>query len=175
MPSIGGSLYVMARKWISDRGVDAQKVNFVEVNFPQTADLLKSGSIQAGVSAEPFLKRAVTSGAARPMAYFAADMPPQTTGVVFATTRPWAAANAAAVKAFRAAIVEGAAFAAKNPVAARAHVAKYIKLPPEVLAAMTMPHLQPEITDAQLRYWIDTMADMGLVKARANPAALIVR
>src|SRR4051812_6575740 len=39
VPSIGGFLYVMARKWVVDQGVDPKQVNFVEVNFPQTADL----------------------------------------------------------------------------------------------------------------------------------------
>ena len=175
VPSIGGFLYVMARKWIADRGVDVKQVNFVEVNFPQTADLLKSGSIQAGVSAAPFIGRAVQSGSGTVLAYFAADLPAQTTGVFYATTRQWATANPAAVKGFRAAIAEAVAFAEKDPQAARAHLAKYIKLPPEVLASIPMPRLYADVTEAQLRYWVDTMAEMGLTKSKSNPAQLIVR
>ncbi len=175
VPSIGGFLYVMVRKWVADKGVDPKQVNFVEVNFPQTGDLLKSGSIQAGVSADPFLKRAVASGAARPLAYFADDLPPQTTGVFFGTTRQWANANPAAVKDFQAAIAEAAAFAQKNPQAARADLAKYIKLPPEVLAALPMPRLAAEVTEPQLKFWVDTMAEMGLTRSRANAAQLLAR
>ena len=175
VPSIGGFLYVMARKWIIDQGVDPRQVSFVEVNFPQTADLLKSGTIQAGVSATPFLQRAVDSGAARPLAYFAASLPQQTTGVFYGTTREWAMANPAAIKGFRAAIAEAVAFAEKNPQAARADLAKYIKLPPEVLASIPMPRLYADVTEAQLRYWVDTMAEMGLTKSKADPSRLVAR
>ncbi|MDN4592182.1 metal ABC transporter substrate-binding protein [Xenophilus aerolatus] len=175
VPSIGGFLYVMARKWIEDQGLSAKQVDFVEVNFPQTADLLKSGSIQAGVSADPFMKRALATGAAKPLAYFAEGLPPQTTGVFYATTRQWANTNPAAVRGFRAAIAEAVAFAQKDPQAARAHLGKYIKLPPEVLASIPMPRLYADVTEPQLRYWADTMQQMGLVKTRANAAQLIAR
>jgi NitT/TauT family transport system substrate-binding protein len=175
VPSIGGFLYVMARKWVVDQGVDPRQVNFVEVNFPQTADLLKGGTIHAGVSADPFLKRAVASGAARPLAYFAETLPPQTTGVFYGTTRQWAVANPAAIRGFRAAVAEAVAFAEKNPQAARAHLAKYIKLPPEVLASIPMPRLYADVTEPQMRYWVDTMHEMGLVKTKANAAQLIAR
>ena len=175
VPSIGGFLYVMSRKWVSDQGVDPKQVNFVEVNFPQTGDLLKSGSIQAGVSADPFLKRAIGTGAARPLAYFADTLPPETTGVLYATTRAWAVANPSAVKGFRAAIAEAVTFAEKNPQAARAHLAKYIKLPQDVLDSISLPRLYGDVTEPQLRYWVDTMHEMGLVKEKANVASLIAR
>ena len=163
----------MARKWISDRGVDPKQVNFVEVNFPQTADLLKGGTIQAGVSADPFIRRALQSGSGTVLAYFAADLPPATTGVFYGTTRSWASANPAAIKAFRAAIAEAVDSIAKNPQAARVHLAKYIKLPPEVLAAMPLPRPSAEITEPQLRYRVDAMSDMGLTRTKANAAQLI--
>ena len=175
VPSIGGFLYVMARKWIADRGVDVKQVNFVEVNFPQTANLLKNGSIHAGVSAAPFMASAVQSSSGSVLAYFAADLPPQTTGVLYVTTREWAKANPAAVTGFRTAIAEGVAFVEKNPQAARAHLTKYIKLPPEVLAAVPMPRLYADVTEPQLRFWVDTMNEMGLTKTKANAAQLIVR
>jgi len=175
VPSIGGFLYVMARKWVADKGVDPRQVNFVEVNFPQTADLLKSGTIDAGVSAEPFIKRAVGAGYGTVLAYFAADLPPQTTGVFYGTTRAWAAANPGSIKGFRAAIAQAVAFTEKNPQAARAHLAKYIKLPPEVLASIAMPRLSAEVTEPQLRYWVDTMSQLGLTKTKVNAAELIAR
>jgi NitT/TauT family transport system substrate-binding protein len=175
VPSIGGFLYVMTRKWIEDQGVGARQVDFVEVNFPQTADLLKSGSIQAGVSADPFLKRALATGGAKPLTYFAEALPPQTMGVFYATTRQWANANPAALRGFRAAIAEAVAFAQKDPQAARVHLGKYIKLPADVLASIPMPRLDADITESQLRYWVDTMEQMGLVKTRANAAQLIAQ
>lgn len=174
VPSIGGFLYVMARKWVIDQGIDPRQVSFVEVNFPQTADLLKSGTIHAGVSADPFMKRAVATGA-KPLAYFAAGLPAETTGVFYGTTREWAKANPVAVKGFHAAIADAVAFSQKNPDAARAHMGKYIKLPAPVLASIPMPRLYADVTEPQMRFWVDTMAEMGLTKSKANAASLIAR
>lgn len=175
VPSIGGFLYVMARKWVIDKGIDPKQVSFVEVNFPQTADLLKSGTIHAGVSADPFMKRAVANGSGTALAYFAADLPAQTTGVFFGTTRQWAQANPAAIRGFRAAIAEAVEFTGRNPQAARAHLPKYIKLPPEVLAATPTPRLFADVTEPQIRYWVDTMHEMGLTKGKGNAAQMIAR
>lgn len=175
VPSIGGSLYVLARKWIADQGIDTGKVNFVEVNFPQTGDLLKSGTIDAGVSADPFLPRAVKAGNARVLAYFPAFLPENTSGVFYATTRKWAEANQAAVGQFRAAIAEAIEFTKANPEAAREDLAKYIKLPAPVLASIPTPRLSAEASPEQLSFWIDTMHGMELIRAKPDAGAIIAK
>ncbi|QJW83765.1 ABC transporter substrate-binding protein [Ramlibacter terrae] len=148
-------------------------MSFVEVNFPQTADLLKSGSIHAGVSADPFLKRALGTGA-KPLAYFAATLPPQTTGVFYGTTRQWATANPAAVRGFRAAIAEAVAFTEKNPQAARAHGQVH-------QAAAGSAGLDPDAAPVRRRDGAAAAllgrhhAWLGLVKTKANAAQLIAR
>jgi NitT/TauT family transport system substrate-binding protein len=53
----GATLHVLFRKWLADHGVDAKKVNFVEVALPQTLDVLRGGAIDAAVPAEPFATR----------------------------------------------------------------------------------------------------------------------
>ncbi len=173
VPSIGGSLYVLARKWISDQGVDVHKVKFVEVNFPQTGDLLRSGTIDAGVSADPFLQRIVKSGTGSVLAYFAASLPEDTSGVFYGTTRKWADANPEALRAFKEAIEEGVQFAKANPDAARADLAKYLKLPAPVLAAIPTPRLKAEVTPPQLQFWIDTLYDMRMINKKPDAASLI--
>jgi NitT/TauT family transport system substrate-binding protein len=175
VPSIGGYLYVMARQWLANQGVDPNLVNFVEVNFPQASDLLKSGAIQAAALSDPFLQRAVQSGAAVPLGYFAAMLPPRTAGVLYAATRQWTDANPDAVKAFRAAIAEAVDFAEKNPAAARADFAKYVKLPPDVLASIAMPHLSAVVSEEQVRFWADTMYNLKLIKDKPDPARLVAR
>lgn len=175
VPSIGGSLYVLARKWISDQGVDTSKVNFVEVNFPQTGDLLKNGTIDAGVSADPFLPYAISAGKARVLTYFPASLPENTAAVFYASTRKWADANPQAVSQFRAAIAEAIQYIEANPQAAREDLAKYIRLPAPVLAAIPTPRLQEQVTPEQLAFWIDTMHDMGLIRSKPDPNALIAK
>jgi len=175
VPSIGGFLYVMSRKWIADRGVDARKVSFVEVGFPQVPDLLKSGTIQGAVSTSPFLDRAVQAGSGTVLSYFLADLPSGTAGAYYTTSRQWAEANAEAIGAFRASIEEAAALAKEKPDIARAHMAKFVKLPPQVLASVAMPHLDPKVTEAQVTFWIDTMYELGMIKNKPTASTLIVK
>ena len=175
VPSIGGSLYVLARKWIGDQGIDTKKVSFVEVNFPQTGDLLKNGTIDAGVSADPFLPRAVKAGGAHVLAYFPASLPENTSGVFYATSGKWAKEHPEAVAGFRAAIAEAVKFVQENPEAAREDLAKYIKLPPPVLASIPTPRLQAEVTPDQLAFWIDTLYSMEMIRKKPDAAALIAR
>jgi NitT/TauT family transport system substrate-binding protein len=171
--SLGGFLHVMGRKWLADRGVDTRQVSFVEVNFPQMSDLLKNGTIHAVVTVSPFVQRIVQAGSGTVLGYLPADLPSRTAGAFYTTTRAWAVANPQAVRAFRASIADAAAFAEKNPQAARAHMAKYIKLPPEVLASLPAPRLAPEVTEAQVQFWIDAMHEMGLIKAKPAAARAI--
>lgn len=175
VPSIGGFLHVMARKWLASQGVDASKVSFVEVNFAQIADLVKSGLIQAGTSADPFLKRSVQAGHATALTYFAAGLPAQTAGIFYGAKRAWVTTHPAAVRGFKLALAEAVAFINANPQAARADMAKYIKLPPEVLATVPIPRLVAEVTEEQMRFWVDTMKAMALTRTPLTPAGLIVR
>lgn len=175
VPSIGGFLYVMGRKWIKDRGVDPKSVGFVEVNFAQMNDLLKAGTVHAVVTAAPFLQRAVQTGNGQVLAYFPADLPSRTSGGFYTVARQWANANPQAARAFRAGIEEAAAFVQKDPQAARADMAKYIRLPPEMLTSIPLPRLAPEVSEAQLKFWVDAMGEMSLIKSAPDVQKLIFK
>ena len=56
-PGIGAFLHVLFRKWLIEKGVDPKSVNFVEVTFPTMNDALKSGAVDAVLTAEPFVSR----------------------------------------------------------------------------------------------------------------------
>ena len=71
--------------------------------------------------------------------------------IVYSATRKWVNANPAAAKAFREAIAEGTEIANKDHAAVRASTAKFIKMPPEVIANMKLGRWQAEVTDAGMR------------------------
>jgi NitT/TauT family transport system substrate-binding protein len=48
---------VLFVKWLVEKGVDPKSVNFVEVTFPTMADIIKSGGVDAVLTAEPFVTR----------------------------------------------------------------------------------------------------------------------
>src|SRR5438067_9225886 len=61
IPGLNGTLDVMARRRLKHNGVDAGKVNFVEVQIPQMATVLAGGNVDAVVTAEPFVSRIVNA------------------------------------------------------------------------------------------------------------------
>src|SRR4030088_913184 len=73
-PGLGAFLHVLFVKWLVEKGVDPKKVNFVEVTFPTQNDVLKSGSVDAVLTAEPFVARMTAAGTGQVGARYAADL-----------------------------------------------------------------------------------------------------
>ncbi|WP_354319209.1 ABC transporter substrate-binding protein [Pseudacidovorax sp. 1753] len=177
VPGLGAFLHVTFRAWLKDQGVDYRKVNFVEAAFPQHADLLRGGSVDAVVSADPFMSRITESGAGYVASYYSTFLPEGNQTIVHAARRDWAEKNPQAVRAFRESLVEAAAFMGqpKNDARVRAAIGKYIKLPPEVLAKVQISPPGPVVTDKQLAYWVGLMKDQDMLKGAPDVARLIAR
>ncbi len=177
VPGLGAFLHVSFRAWLKQSGVDYGKVQFIEASFPQHGDLLRGGSLDAVVTADPFMSRITDSGAGYVASYYSTFLPEGQPTIVYAARRDWVANNAAAAKAFREAIQEAAAFIVKpaNDAKVRAAIGKYIKLPPEVLARMQISPPAPVINDKQLAYWVGLMKDQGMLKGNPAVATLIAK
>jgi NitT/TauT family transport system substrate-binding protein len=177
VPGLGAFLQVTFRAWLKANGVDYRKVTFVEAPFPQHGDLLRGGSVDAVVTADPFMSRITETGAGYVASYYSTFLPDGNPTIVYAATRAWARANAGAAKGFREAIVDGANFVKdpKNDAAVRAAIGRYIKLPPEVLAKAQISPPGPVVTEKQLAYWVGLMKDQDMLKGNPDLATLIVK
>ena len=177
VPGLGAFLHVTFRGWLKQSGVDYSKVTFIEAAFPQHGDLLRGGSLDAVVTADPFMSRITDSGAGYVASYYSTFLPDGQPTILYTARRDWVAKNAAVAKAFREAVVEAAAFMAKpaNDAKVRAHIGKYIKLPPEVLAKAQISPPSPLITEKQLAYWVDLMKDQGMLKGSLALPTLIAK
>ncbi|HEX7865249.1 MAG TPA: ABC transporter substrate-binding protein [Variovorax sp.] len=177
VPGLGAFLHVTFRAWLKDSGVDYRKVNFVEAAFPQHADLLRGGSVDAVVSADPFMSRITESGAGYVASYYSTFLPENNQTIVHAAKREWVAKNPAAARAFREALVEAGAFMQqpKNDAMVRAAIGKYIKLPPEVLAKVQISPPGPVVTEKQLAYWTGLMKEQDMLKTSIDVAKLVAK
>lgn len=175
VPGLGGAMHVLTRRWITEKGVDFKKITFIETPFPQMNDLLKGGTVDAVASADPFMTRIEQAGTGSVISYMGRDFPSGFSNVLYVASRDWAAKNPAAVKGFREALAEGIAFVEKEPEKTRAHIGKYIKLPPPVLATLPIPKLMADITATRMRFWAESMRQQGMLKNETNMSALIVR
>src|ERR1700724_2840266 len=107
-PGLGAFLHVLFVKWLVEKGVDPKSVNFVEVTFPTQNDTLKSGAVDAVLTAEPFVTRMTKAGTGGGPPNYAAE-PPRTEPIIsYVAARAFAEKNPQAIAAFRAAIAEGA-------------------------------------------------------------------
>lgn len=177
VPGLGAFLHVGFRAWLKAQGVDYDKVNFIEAAFPQHGDLLRGGSLDAVVTADPFMARIVGSGVGYVASYYSTFLPDGLPTLVFVARRDWVQKNPAAAKGFQAAIAEAARFLVdpKNDRKVREHIGKYIKLPPEVLATVQISPPLPVVGEPVLGWWADQMLEQKLLKARPNLANLIAK
>ncbi|VTU43022.1 ABC transporter substrate-binding protein [Variovorax sp. RA8] len=177
VPGLGAFLHVTFRAWLKDSGVDYRKVSFVEASFPQHADLLRGGSVDAVVSADPFMSRITESGAGYVASYYSTFLPENNQTIVHAAKREWVAKNPGAARAFRESLVEAAAFMQqpKNDAKVRAAIGKHIKLPPEVLAKIQISPPGATVNEKQLGYWVGLMKDQDMLKTPIDVAKLIAK
>jgi NitT/TauT family transport system substrate-binding protein len=177
VPGLGAFLHVTFRGWLKTQGVDYRKVNFVEASFPQHGDLLRGGTLDAVVSADPFMSRITDSGAGYVASYYSTFLPDGEPTILYTARRDWVQKNAATARAFQQAIQEAATFMSKpaNDAKVRAAIGKYIKLPPEVIAKVQISPPAPVITEKQLVYWVDLMKDQEMLKGSPDPRTLIFK
>jgi NitT/TauT family transport system substrate-binding protein len=175
VPGLGGTLHVLVRRWLADKGVDSKRVTFIEVPLPQIPSVLQGGSIDAAVTAEPFVTRIVQTKIGEVVPGFSTDMPNGFATVSYVATRQWATSNGPALKAFRESIAEAVAFANSNREQAYADLGKYFKVPEPVLKATPWPALASTVTDAQMRFWSDTMATQDMLKKPVVLSSLLAK
>ena len=172
-PGIGAYLHVLFRKWLSANGVDPAKVNFVEVTFPTMSDALKSGAVDAVLTAEPFISRIKAAGNGEVAARYAADLKRADPIISYAASRAFVEAHPDVIKAFRAAIAGGAALVNADRETASQSIAKFTKLPLDIVR-LTRPDVsQPEIKGADFSWWLDTMSQQGMLQGKVDLDRLV--
>lgn len=177
VPGLGALLHVTFRQWLKVNGVDWRKVNFIETPFPQHADLIRGGSIDAVVTGGPFMARIVETGTGYVASYYITFLPEGQPTIIHVATREWVKANPAAAKAFAQGVVEGAAFVTnpKNDAAVRALAVKYLKTPAPAAAKMQISPPGPVVTEKQLNWWVSLMKEQDMLKTNLNVSQLLVK
>jgi len=173
-PGIGAFLHVLFRKWLIEKGVDPKSVNFVEITFPTQNDALKSGAVDAVVTAEPFTSRIVGAGNGVVAAHFATELARTEPIISYASTRAFAEQNPEIIKAFRASIAEGAAIVNAEPDKASAAIAKFTKLPIELVRAHRASISKPELKASDFAWWIEVMKQQDMLQTDLDASKLVL-
>lgn len=176
VPGMNAFLHVLFRKWMSEKGADWKKVTFVETPFPQMPDILRGGSVDGLVTGSPIMERIVQGNIGTVVSYFHTELPAGLPAIIYSTTRAWATRNPQLVRAFREGLSEGAAFVADkaNDQRMRAVLAKYIPLPPAVIAAAIISAQKPALTVEEINYWITIMKEQDMLRGQPVAANVVL-
>src|ERR1700761_942066 len=134
-PGLNAFLHVLFVKWLVEKGVDPKGVNFVEVTFPTMADIIKSGGVDAVLTAEPFVTRMTNAGPGSIGARYPVELARADPIIFYAASREWADKNAATIKKFREALAESAEIVNNDREKASNSIAKFTKQPIELVKA----------------------------------------
>ena len=84
----------------------------------------------------------------------------------------WARANRPVIKAWIDALTEAKSYMDANPGETRAVLAKYSRLPPEVVAKVPLPTYRFTIQPDELGIWIDVLRDLGQLSTAIDKASV---
>ena len=173
-PGLNAFLHVLFVKWLVEKGVDPRSVNFVEVTFPTMADIIKSGGVDAVLTAEPFVTRMSNAGIGSVGARYGAELGRTDPIIFYAASRDWAEKNAAAVKKFRDAIAEAAIIVNSDREKASASIAKFTKQPLELVKATPPNQSEPNLKPQNLSWWIEVMSSQKMLQSKLDTAKLVL-
>jgi NitT/TauT family transport system substrate-binding protein len=157
---------------LSENGVDYNAVNWVEVQFPQHADVIRSGQVDAAVMVDPFFARAVEQKVGYAAAEVYAKTPDGTMLAAYVSTTEWLSAHPKECAEFRAALEEGRQFVAANKDSALQSLSKYTKLLMQALETMAMPNLTTKAEMSGLTWWIQAMQKQKLFAGQPGSALI---
>jgi NitT/TauT family transport system substrate-binding protein len=174
-PGLGAFLHVLFCKWLVEKGVDPKSVNFVEVTFPTMNDVLKSGSVDAVLTAEPFVARMTAAGTGHVGARYAADLSRTEPIIFYAASREWAEKNPQAIQNFRTGIAEAAQIVNADRDKASAAVSKFTKQPLELVKMSPPNYSEPVLKSEQLKWWIDIMKQQNMLQSKIDLDRLMLQ
>jgi NitT/TauT family transport system substrate-binding protein len=173
-PGIGAFLQVLFVKWLVEKGVDPKSVNFVEVTFPTMNDTLKSGAVDAVLTAEPFVTRMTKAGTGYIAASYAGELARTEPIISYVAARAFAEKNPEAIANFRAAIAEAAEIVNNDREKASVSISNFTKQPLEIVK-LNRPNLAaPDLKADQLAWWLDVMKQQNLLQTEIIPAKLVL-
>jgi NitT/TauT family transport system substrate-binding protein len=173
-PGLNAFLHVLFVRWLVEKGVDPKQVNFVEVTFPTMSDIIKSGGVDAVLTAEPFVTRMLSAGLGSVGARYAVELGRTDPIIFYAASREWVEKNPAAVKEFREAIAEAAQIVNTDRDKASASIAKFTRQPLELVKATPPNQSEPLFKPEQLTWWIEVMSSQKMLQSKLDTAKLVL-
>jgi NitT/TauT family transport system substrate-binding protein len=160
------------RAAVRKAGGDATAVKFVEFPFPDMPAALANKRVDAAWVVEPFLTVARNQGN-KVVSWNLVDTAPNMMVAAYFTTTAYAGKNPDVVRRFAAAMEKSLQYASDHPDEARAALANYTKITPDVAAKITLPKWPTAINRESTQALADLILSDKLVSKAPDVAALL--
>lgn len=161
---------VSAMKWVDQNGGDSSTVKFIEMPTPEMVPAITAGRVDAAMVVEPFIteNKEVTRIFAVPYATLAKTI--MISGWV--ATKDWLDKNRETARKFAAVMRQVAVWATANPGPLATVLAKYTKIPPEVIAQEKHTVWEPNLDAKAIQPVIDASAQYKMLPQRFDAKEL---
>ena len=165
--------HATAYEGIKQAGGDVDRVEFVEVGFPDMVAQLEAGNVDAITAVEPFVTLAEQGDARNIYGFFAEPVENLSVAGYF-TTDQMIQQEPELVEAFTAAMQESQQYATDHPEEAKAILSTYTSIDEETAAELTMPKFPQLHNNASLERMAGILAEMELIREVPVTEDLIV-
>jgi NitT/TauT family transport system substrate-binding protein len=144
------------------------------VTFPTQNDSLKSGAVDAVLTAEPMTSRIVGAGNGSVAAHYAAELHRTDPIIEYVVTRAWAEKNPQAVKAFRDSIDEAAKIVNSDHAKAAEAQSRFTKMNIDLVKKSPPSFSKPALKADDYDWWIDVMKQQGMLQGEIDKSKLVL-
>lgn len=172
-PTLGAVMHSATLYWLKKNGVDPSSVRGVEVPFPNMADQLKAGSVDAVEALVPFttaMKAAGDRSIGDPMRAVGDE-------VLFPfwiSDGNWARSHRPTIKAWIDSLTEAKNYMDAHPKETREILGKYSHLPPAIVKKVPLPTYRFTIEPKELAVWVDVLDALGQLPGPVDKSKLVV-
>jgi NitT/TauT family transport system substrate-binding protein len=171
-PTLTGASAIALQYLLQKNGLDVNAVKLVFVPFPEQADQLNAGRIDAAISAPPFYVP-LLNGGFRNVVDTSAEATKQVTGnpnavslnAFFVASDAFVRDHPDQYKAFRKSLQQGMDWMKASNQDSRTMLQQWLQLTPEVANSSPQPVDSADITPDQLQPWIAIMQQTGALKS----------
>lgn len=170
-------IWLFAREWVRVSGGDPDKVQYIEVPFPQMIDAVKGDRVDAAFVVEPFLSNGVQSENMQVVAWPYNTVMKRVPVGMYAATRQYIDQNPALIERFTRAYNKGVDWTNANKTSDEffAIVSGYTRLPPERVKGLTLPPYDKTIDPAGIDAVQALMRKNAMIDAPLDSRALLYR
>jgi NitT/TauT family transport system substrate-binding protein len=173
-PALGAIIHVSVLHNLKKNGIDPASIRAVEVPFPNMADQLKAGNVDAVEVLEPFAGQLLAAGN-RSLGDPLLSVGDEVLYPFWISQGKWAESHRGVIEAWVASLERAKEFIEANPSEARTILAKYTKLPAPVVEKIPFPTYRFSLRSRDFGIWVTVLKDLGQITKSVDESRLVVK